>query len=413
VLHLGERECTLQRRHQKVIEEAPSPVVDEQTRALLGAAACAAAASVEYVGAGTVEFLVPGSDPRDFSFIEMNTRLQVEHPVTELVTGLDLVEQQLRIAAGEPLGLTQDEVRLHGHAIEARVYAEAPHRGFLPSTGDVLLWRAPPGVRTDSGIETGSRVSSDYDPMIAKVIAHAPTREQASARLDDALLDAVVLGIETNIGFLRAVLADPRVASGDLDTGLLADIAVPPPAVPTPEMLAAVAHLATAGPSGAPGPWTRAAGWRAGAPARAAAPALFAVDGVDGEFAAGARASTSAVVAREDPAHIWVADHGLVARVRTVSRRERTLAGLGSAEGETGHSLAAPLPGTVVAVHVEDGSAVVAGQRIATIEAMKMEHALTAPHDGVVHLHVRVGDSVSRDGVVADILTTDATERTT
>ncbi|HEY9307627.1 MAG TPA: biotin carboxylase N-terminal domain-containing protein, partial [Microbacterium sp.] len=221
VIHLGERECTLQRRHQKVIEEAPSPVVDAATRARLGAAACAAAASVDYRGAGTVEFLVAGDRPDEFFFIEMNTRLQVEHPVTELVTGVDLVEQQLLVAAGRPLALAQNDIRLDGHAIEARVYAESPERGFLPATGEVLVWREPAGVRTDAAVESGSAVSSDYDPMIAKVIAHGGDRAQAIERLDAALAETVLLGIDSNLGFLRALLADPGVRAGDMDTGLI------------------------------------------------------------------------------------------------------------------------------------------------------------------------------------------------
>ena len=200
VIHLGERECTLQRRHQKVIEEAPSPVVDAATRARLGAAACAAAASVDYRGAGTVEFLVAGDRPDEFFFIEMNTRLQVEHPVTELVTGLDLVEQQLRVAAGRPLALAQGDVVLTGHAIEARVYAESPERGFLPATGPVLEWRPAAGVRTDAAVETGSTVTADYDPMIAKVISHGADRAEALALLDEALAETVLLGVETNLG---------------------------------------------------------------------------------------------------------------------------------------------------------------------------------------------------------------------
>ena len=221
VVHLGERECTLQRRHQKVVEEAPSPAVDAATRARLGAAACAAAASVDYVGAGTVEFLVAADRPDEFFFIEMNTRLQVEHPVTELVTGFDLVEQQLRIAAGEPLSFAQDDVRLDGHAIEARVYAESPERGFLPATGEVLAWRPAAGVRTDAAVETGSVVTADYDPMIAKVISHGEDRATALARLDAALADTVVLGLDTNIAFLRTLLADDGVRTGDMDTGLI------------------------------------------------------------------------------------------------------------------------------------------------------------------------------------------------
>ncbi|WP_083259946.1 biotin carboxylase N-terminal domain-containing protein [Cellulosimicrobium cellulans] len=229
VVHLGERECSLQRRHQKVVEEAPSPLLDAAGRARMGEAACEVARSVGYVGAGTVEFLVPDATPDEFYFIEMNTRLQVEHPVTEMVTGLDLVELQLHVAAGEPLPLAQDDVALHGHAVEARVYAEAPERGFLPSTGTVLAYddadvRAGPDaapLRLDSGITRGSVVGGHYDPLLAKAVAWAPTREQALERLDAMLGRTVVLGVETNVGFLRSLLADGDVRAGRLDTGLI------------------------------------------------------------------------------------------------------------------------------------------------------------------------------------------------
>ena len=221
VIHLGERECTLQRRHQKVIEEAPSPTIGAETRRRLGEAACAAAASVEYRGAGTVEFLVAADRPDEFFFIEMNTRLQVEHPVTELVTGVDLVEQQLRIAAGHPLAFAQQDVTLTGHAVEARVYAETPARGFLPATGEVLRWTPAAGVRVDSAIETGSTVTADYDPMVAKVIAYGEDRGEALRRLDVGLAETVLLGVESNIPYLRDLLADPAVVAGDLDTGLI------------------------------------------------------------------------------------------------------------------------------------------------------------------------------------------------
>ena len=222
-IHFGERECSLQRRHQKIIEEAPSALLDAATRARIGEAACEVARSVHYVGAGTVEFLVAADRPDEFFFIEMNTRLQVEHPVTEAVTGVDLVEWQVRIAAGEPLSLQQADVRLDGHAIEARVYAENPATGFLPSTGTVLAYDEPEGdgVRVDSGLHEGSVVSADYDPMLAKVIAHGSTRTEAIERLDAALASTVILGIDTNIAFLRALLARPEVLAGDLDTGLI------------------------------------------------------------------------------------------------------------------------------------------------------------------------------------------------
>ena len=221
VVHLGERECSLQRRHQKVIEEAPSPLLDPATRARIGAAACDTARSVDYTGAGTVEFIVSADRPDEFFFMEMNTRLQVEHPVTEMVTGIDLVELQVRIAAGEKLPIGQDDITMRGHAIEARVYAEDPARGFLPTGGDVLDLAEPegPGVRVDSGLAPGMVVGSEYDPMLAKVIAHAGDRPAALRALDRALADTAVLGVTTNIEFLRFLLADPDVAAGRLDTG--------------------------------------------------------------------------------------------------------------------------------------------------------------------------------------------------
>ncbi|MCB7135635.1 ATP-grasp domain-containing protein [Cellulosimicrobium marinum] len=229
VVHLGERECTLQRRHQKVVEEAPSPLLTPAARDRMGRAACEVARSVGYVGAGTVEFLVPGASPDEFFFIEMNTRLQVEHPVTEMVTGLDLVDLQLRVAAGEPLPLAQDDVVLRGHAVEARVYAESTARGFLPATGTVLVYDdagagsgpdASP-LRLDSGVERGSVVGGHYDPMLAKAVAWGSTRDDAVDRLDGLLARTVVLGVETNAAFLRSLLADGDVRSGRLDTGLI------------------------------------------------------------------------------------------------------------------------------------------------------------------------------------------------
>ncbi|HEY4603467.1 MAG TPA: biotin carboxylase N-terminal domain-containing protein, partial [Blastococcus sp.] len=223
VIHLGERECSLQRRHQKVIEEAPSPLLDTASRASMGRAAVEAARAVGYTGAGTVEFIVDADRPRDFFFLEMNTRLQVEHPVTECVTGLDLVEQQIRVAAGERLPIDQSDVTLDGHAIEARLYAEDPSRGFLPQAGTVLGLVEPsgPGIRFDSSLAVGGVVGTDYDPMLAKVIAWAPTRETARARLVGALGHTAVLGVTTNAAFLRSLLSDPDVVTGKLDTGLI------------------------------------------------------------------------------------------------------------------------------------------------------------------------------------------------
>jgi len=270
VIHLGERECSLQRRHQKIIEEAPSPLLDEARRAAMGAAAVNAARSVGYVNAGTVEFIVSGERPDDFWFMEMNTRLQVEHPVTELVTGLDLVEWQLRIAAGEPLPYRQQDVTLTGHAMEARVYAEDPSRGFLPTGGTVLALREPaaPAARVDSALAAGTVVGSAYDPMLAKVITHGPDRDAARRRLDAALAGTVVLGVTTNIAFLRALLADPDVAAGRLDTALAERIEFPAAGagpLPPDDVLAAAAldRLLAREPSGpVTNPWDLPDSWR-------------------------------------------------------------------------------------------------------------------------------------------------------
>src|SRR5919112_982898 len=274
VVHLGERECSLQRRHQKVIEEAPSPLLDARMRARMGRAAVEAARAVGYTGAGTVEFIVDADRPEDFFFLEVNTRLQVEHPVTEMVTGLDLVELQVRVAAGERLPIDQDDVVLDGHAIEARLYAEDPARGFLPQAGDVvgLLEPAGPGIRVDSSLRVGGVVGTDYDPMLAKVIAWGPDRETARARLVTALGGTAVLGVATNTTFLRDLLDDPDVVAGRLDTGLIErrgdalTRADPPP--PHVYAAAALALLLEDEPTGPlVDPWQVPAGWRLGEPA--------------------------------------------------------------------------------------------------------------------------------------------------
>lgn len=277
VVHLGERECSLQRRHQKIIEEAPSVLLDERTRAAMGEAAVQAARSCGYVGAGTVEFIVPGNDPSSYYFMEMNTRLQVEHPVTELITGLDLVEWQLRIAAGEQIPYEQSDITFTGHAVEARVCAEDPARGFLPSGGTVLALHEPQGggVRTDSGLAEGGEVGSLYDPMLSKVIAYGPDRATALRRLRAALADTVVLGVPTNAGFLRRLLGHPAVVAGELDTGLVereVDGLVPD-GVPE-EVYAAAALLRQGSPGPArpdvwADPFSAGDGWRlGGTPAR-------------------------------------------------------------------------------------------------------------------------------------------------
>jgi acetyl-CoA/propionyl-CoA carboxylase, biotin carboxylase, biotin carboxyl carrier protein len=448
VLHLGERECSLQRRHQKIIEEAPSPLLDEPTRARMGAAAVQAARSVGYTGAGTVEFIVPADAPAQFSFMEMNTRLQVEHPVTELVTGLDLVEWQLRVAAGEPLGFGQPDVRLRGHAIEARVYAEDPARGFLPTGGPVLALAEPdrPHVRVDSGLLAGIEVGSRYDPMLAKVIAWGPDRESARRRLDGALADTVVLGLTTNVGFLRALLADPDVAAGRLDTGLverrlagLAGHEVPD------EVLAAAGLerlLAMAGPrpssdpgfAGGPGgpdrvtdPWDIPGGWRVGEPAWAVwrieapgrAPVEVRVRGT--ARAAEVRVADGPVLpasARRDGAALLVSYGGRTCRYAharagdvlwlgrdghtwALAEVDRLAAARHEAAG-AGGPVRSPMPGVVLAVKVAEGERVSGGQAMVIIEAMKMEHTLTAPVSGVVtELPARPGAQVRVDEVLA------------
>lgn len=454
VIHLGERECTLQRRHQKVIEEAPSPVVDAATRARLGAAACAAAASVDYRGAGTVEFLVAADRPDEFFFIEMNTRLQVEHPVTELVTGVDLVEQQLLIAAGRPLALAQDDLRPDGHAIEARVYAESPERGFLPATGDVLVWRPaaspvtePVEVRTDSAVESGSVVSSDYDPMIAKVIAHGADRAEALARLDAALADTVLLGVETNIGFLRVLLADPAVRGGAMDTGLIDRM--PPYTAPAPSQAAigaaalSAVFAAVTGSDGADHAreaagalWLMGSGWRISGPPVARTVAIETESSVVfvpaphagairsasaganrmdsgrsgwGTMDAGRSLGPGVTVATDLDGWTWVHADGATHRLRPLTRRqamEKRLAARDRVDAATDPELRAPMPGAVVALHVADGATVAAGDRIVTIEAMKMEHPVVAPHGGVVRLDVATGDQVHRSQVLAHVSAT-------
>lgn len=452
IIHLGERECTLQRRHQKVIEEAPSPVVDAETRARLGAAACAAAASVDYRGAGTVEFLVAADRPDEFFFIEMNTRLQVEHPVTELVTGIDLVEQQLRVAAGDRLAIAQDDVRLDGHAIEARVYAESPERGFLPATGEVLAWRAasspvdePAEVRTDAAVDTGSAITADYDPMIAKVIAHGADRAEALTRLDAALADTVVLGVDTNIAFLRELLSQPEVVGGTMDTGLI-DRMPPFTAAPpsTHALQAAAAFVAARNRVLAETPrrrvsfdgaavsrgaasalWASRPGWRIGS---AAAPAEQRFETAEGEIVAvatpergtevsagtkpggmhlGHALPVGATVREAHDGMLWLHVDGETVTLRPLSRREAMelrLARRDREAGATDPQLRAPMPGAVVALHVADGASVRTGDRIVTIEAMKMEHPVLAPHDGIVTLDVAVGDQVRRDQPLAHVV---------
>ncbi|ORV29265.1 acetyl/propionyl-CoA carboxylase subuit alpha [Mycolicibacterium conceptionense] len=436
VIHLGERECSLQRRHQKVIEEAPSPLLDPATRARIGAAACDTARSVDYAGAGTVEFIVSADAPDEFFFMEMNTRLQVEHPVTEMVTGVDLVEQQVLIAAGEKLAIGQDDIVMTGHAVEARVYAEDPANGFLPTGGPVLGLREPggPGVRVDSGLVAGTVVGSDYDPMLSKVIAHGADRTAALHKLDRALADTAVLGLTTNTEFLRFLLADPDVAAGRLDTGLL-DRRAPdfaPPALGDAELIAAAAyqwisHWEQAGDD----LWARPTGWRVGERAPAAF-RLRAGDRTDHVYLTGIPSRATATVENGETHTVSAAFAGdrftvtldgvrteyLVAAQPSGGIGQLWLSGAGRSylveevreapvRPDDEHSgdaeLLSPMPGSVVAVGVENGSAVTAGTTVVTVEAMKMEHALTAPTDGVAELLVAVGDQVKVGQLLARI----------
>jgi acetyl-CoA/propionyl-CoA carboxylase biotin carboxyl carrier protein len=434
---LGERECSLQRRHQKIIEETPSPLLRASTRAAMADSAVAAARACGYVGAGTIEFIVSAERPDEYFFMEMNTRLQVEHPVTEMVLGLDLVELQLRVAAGEALPWASSaEVPVPtGHAVEARIYAEDPARGFLPSSGEVLLVRHPRSVgpvRVDSGLTAGLEVSTAYDPMLAKAVAWGQDRTSALTRLDRVLSEITVLGVTTNVGFLRRLLEDPAVRSGDLDTGLVERIMAGPagPAPPGSEeawradlALVAATLLADGRSPGTGDAWLVGDGWRVGEPAAlvtrwrihgAAAGAdpseVVRVGGrvmVDGRDlgpvqgwqsgpryvveVAGRRASFDWCRDGED---LWLGQAGSAWRL-SPARPARAASG---GAGHGGGRITSPMPGTVLTVHVDVGQPVEAGQPLVVVEAMKMEHTVRANEPGkVAEVLVRVGDPVRLD----------------
>ncbi|MFE6195557.1 acetyl/propionyl/methylcrotonyl-CoA carboxylase subunit alpha [Streptomyces sp. NPDC057838] len=415
VVHLGERECSLQRRHQKIIEEAPSVLLDEETRAAMGEAAVQAARSCGYRGAGTVEFIVPGTDPSSYYFMEMNTRLQVEHPVTELITGLDLVEWQLRVAAGEPLGFTQRDVRLTGHAVEARICAEDPARGFLPSGGTVLRLREPQGdgIRTDSGLTEGTEVGSLYDPMLSKVIAYGPDRATALRKLRAALAETVTLGVQTNAGFLRRLLAHPAVVSGDMDTGLVERAVEDLVPTDVPEEVyeaAAAVRLEALKPE--PGGWTDPfsvpSGWRLGGARKPPAFHLRVQDPLEYTQRGTATVTDDRVCVTLDGvrhtfhrAADWLGRDGDAWHVRD---HDPVAASLTRAAHAGADSLTAPMPGTVTVVKVAVGDEVSAGQSLLVVEAMKMEHVISAPHAGkVAELDVAPGTTVAMDQVLAVI----------
>ena len=452
VIHLGERECSLQRRHQKVIEEAPSPLLDEETRARIGEAACDAARSVGYVGAGTVEFIVPANEPEKFYFMEMNTRLQVEHPVTEMVTGLDLVELQLAIARGAELPVRQEDVTLTGHSIEARIYAEDPAAGFLPTGGTVTRVVEPsgPGVRVDSGITDGSVISSLYDPMLLKVIVHGADRAEALGRLERALANTVVAGVGVNTDFCRYLISVPEVASGDLDTGLLDRVAGDFEEFDAPDealVAAAMAWLAQRWPDKPSSPWAVPDAWRSGRAGtqrlRLATPGgskLIAISGTpqaatvtvdaqvagisapaDSEDASQPRDYATSIHRDGDKWRVncdGLARHWQIEVVRTprgsdlivssdegtwVLRRENVVRSAADDDGSGDGTLTSPMPGTVIALSAADGDRVEAGDPVLVVEAMKMEHTLRAPTAGVVEYHVAAGSQVSTEVALATV----------
>ncbi len=413
-LFLFERDCSVQRRHQKVIEEAPAPGMDVATRRAMGEAAVRAARAVDYVGAGTVEFVV---EDGEFYFLEMNTRLQVEHPVTEAVTGLDLVEWQLRIAAGEPLPFDQDDVGLDGHAIEARIYAENPRRNFLPSTGTLHRVSFPDSVRVDSGVRTGSAMSSHYDPMMAKVIAHGTDRQQAVARLRTALAEIEIAGVEHNVAWLANVLGHPDFSAGTYTTGTVensADVLVPKP-LPDAVAIAAVASVLKCR---RPKPWSLGDGFQPNLPHEQVLRARHGRDRLDVRLTAGEGGYR--IVGPDGEVQIQsptLADDGLFrGLVNDRPRSARTVAvadevfviGAGTTERvtfvapdagaftqvvEVGGKILAPMPGQIVTVAVAEGDRVRAGDVLVVVEAMKMEHEVRTEAAGTVAgVHFTAGE---------------------
>jgi 3-methylcrotonyl-CoA carboxylase alpha subunit len=430
VVHLFERDCSVQRRHQKVLEEAPAPGLNSDKRKEMGAAAIAAARAVKYTGAGTVEFIAE-QDGR-FYFMEMNTRLQVEHPVTEMITGVDLVEWQLRVAFGERLPLKQEALAFSGHAIEARIYAEDPEQGFLPATGRLVYLAFPAGsaeVRVDSGVEPGAEITPWYDPMIAKLIVHGPDRAAALARLRQALAQVEIAGPKTNLAFLRRIAASRAFGAAELDTGLVernhAELLVRNKITDEVLAAAAFAELAeeqraaserAAGSGDVHSPWHAVDGWRLNQDSHHDFAFLedgasyatrihfletglrFAVDGR--EYALeGERLADAALLLRLD---------GRAFKARAVRDgidwlvlcdghcRRLALAGLAAQEEDAdAGSLAAPMPGKVVKVLAQPGAKVAKGDALLILEAMKMEHTITAPADGVVkEIHYAAGEQV-------------------
>jgi 3-methylcrotonyl-CoA carboxylase alpha subunit len=433
VVHLFERDCSVQRRHQKVIEESPAPGLSPERRASLGRAAADVAAAIGYTGAGTVEFMVEGGDDGGYYFLEMNTRLQVEHPVTEMVTGLDLVEWQLRVAAGEKLPLAQSQIRCRGHAVEARLYAENPRRGFLPSVGPLAHLRLPEdngAVRVDTGVRAGDAVSRFYDPMIAKVVAHGDDRATALARLERALRATEVVGVATNRAFLAAIAAHPDFREGGVDTGFIdshLDALTGQSAVPLVDALALAAFAELEARAAAPSrqagdpysPWDRIDAWRHFGRGRTRlryrdGEKLVTVRAMtgDGHYMLGLpdrRIRTAGTIDADGVIRLLIDDKrriggrvvadGNARYVLSDGRERRFLLEDPDADAsprEAGAGLlTAPLPATVTAVHVEAGRKVSRGEALLVLEAMKMEHVIAAPREGTVaRVHFRAGDQV-------------------
>ncbi len=437
LVYLGERECSIQRRHQKVIEEAPSPFLDEATRRAMGEEAVALARAVGYHSAGTVEFIVDRD--RNFYFLEMNTRLQVEHPVTELVTGLDLVELMIRVAAGEHLPFGQEDVRLDGWAVEARVYAEDPRRGFLPSTGRLVRYQEPvgEGIRVDSGVAEGGEVSLFYDPMIAKLCASGPDRPTAVARLRDALDAFVIRGPSHNIPFLSSVLSRPRFADGRLSTGFIAEEygerfegeRLEPKTLG--EVAAVAVAMAARVEARSARVGGRLAGWTYQPTSEwsvqigdstfhatldgfdGAAASVRVDDGVQrveldwrpGQRLVGARVDGRPLVLQADPVpEGWRLSHGgaeLTALVRTRQADEYNARMPKKTPPDTSRLVRSPMPGLIISVGVGEGQDVKAGQELCVLEAMKMENVLRAERDGTIaEVTIKPRDTVAADQVL-------------
>ncbi|NKB59219.1 MAG: acetyl-CoA carboxylase biotin carboxylase subunit [Alphaproteobacteria bacterium] len=438
-IYLGERECSIQRRHQKVIEEAPSPFIDPETRAAMGAQAVALAQAVDYKSAGTVEFIVDGD--RNFYFLEMNTRLQVEHPVTELVTGVDLVEQMIRVAAGETLSITQDDVGLEGWAMETRIYAEDPFRNFLPSTGRLVRYRAPAEndrVRVDTGVTEGGEISIFYDPMIAKLITSGATRDDAIAQMRDALDAYYIRGVSHNIPFLAAVLAHPRFASGNISTAFIDDeyadgFSTDDLVHGDPRLIVAVAAAIDARHQHRRG---RVNGHAPALEKRVAIAGerditeyALEISGDDGAYAVGVDGQQFVVrgawrpgdplfrgAVNDVPVCIQVERHGTRFRlshaggqmdILIVSERVAALNRLMPIKEPPDMSrfLLSPMPGLLIRLSVAEGDAVKAGEELAIVEAMKMENVLRAEQDGTVkELLAGEGDSLMVDQPILEFI---------